>query len=240
MAQGTCGASDCETYGRLARGWCLSCYSWSQNHGGQDPSGRPRKRKAPADGQCTVVEDGVKCALPYECSGMCTKHRTRVYRYGDALTLHGVPNGTMRTFLEAAAYAETDECVIPLTRTGQWNVNTGDGLMSASRFVWILRHGAPGTAHILHSCNGGSGANGCVNIRHLRKGTNSENVLDRGDAGVQVGEDHHNSRLKEEQVRCIRERAAAGETHQALADEYGVVRQTVTDVVARRTWRRLS
>lgn len=240
MAQGTCSAIDCETVGRLARGWCLGCYSWSQNRGWQDPTGRPRKQKAPADGQCIVIEAGVKCTRPYAMVGMCEKHRARTKRYGSPLAVLKWGNGTAQEFARAAAYAETDECIIRPDQAERWSINTGDCYMAASRYVWIIRHGDPGEAHVLHSCNGGSGANGCVNIRHLRLGDNSENVLDRGDAGVQVGEGHHSSKLRDHQVRRIRERAAAGETHQALADEYGVARATVTDILARRTWRRLS
>lgn len=239
MAQGTCAADDCTTVGRLARGWCLSCYAWSQHHGWQDPTGRPRKQKAPADGQCTIVEDGTKCTAPYAAEGMCWKHRGRVRKHGCPLTVQALRGDSLQALLRTAVDAETDECIVHPFRTGQWTVNTGDGTMNASRWVWTLRHGDPGDAHILHSCNGGSGAHGCVNIRHLRKGDNSENVLDRGDAGVQVGEDHHNHRLKADHVRRIRERAADGETQQALADEYGVSRATVGDVVSRKTWRRL-
>ncbi|MER5904325.1 hypothetical protein ABT150_30195 [Streptomyces mirabilis] len=165
---------------------------------------------------------------------------TRQRRHGDPLVFKKLGNGEAQAFLRAAAFAETDECIVPPHRTGHWNVRTDDGYMNASRYVWIIRHGDPGEAHVLHTCNGGSGANGCVNIRHLRLGDNSRNVLDRGDAGVQVGEAHHSSRLKADQVRRIRERGAAGATHQPLADEYGVSRATIGDIVARRTWRRLA
>lgn len=239
MGKGTCSVPDCGTVGRLARGWCLACYEWSRDRGWADPTGRPRRTKAPADGQCTVIEGGAKCTAPYKGRGMCARHLARQQRNGDPLTFVRLGNGALRAFLYAAAFAEAEACVVPPHRSGHWNVNTGSGYMNASRFVWIIRHGDPGEAHVLHTCNGGSGANGCVNIRHLRLGDNSRNVLDRGDAGVQVGEDHHNSRLKVDQVRRIRERSQAGATQQSLADEYGVSRGTISDVVRRKTWRRL-
>ncbi|MFJ4469614.1 hypothetical protein ACIP2X_19300 [Streptomyces sp. NPDC089424] len=238
MAKGTCKVPECGTVGRLARGWCLACYEWSRSHNWADPAGR-RRRNLPADGECTVVEGGVKCTGDNYGNLLCRKHYDRQRRHGDPLAFKRLGHGEMQAFLRAAAHAETSECVIPPHRTGHWNVNTSDGFMNASRYVWILRYGDPGRQHVLHTCNGGSGANGCVNIRHLTLGDNSRNVLDRGDAGVQVGEAHHSSKLRAEQVTGIRERAAAGKSYQALADEYGVCRQTVSDVVARRTWRRL-
>ena len=239
MAHGRCGADGCETVGRLARGWCQACYAWSRNHGWQDPGGRPKRQKAPADGQCTVVEGGVKCSRLYWAEGMCTRHRARAKRYGDPLTLQQRSAEAMRQLLQDAARAETDECIIAAARPGQLITRYRGTYMAAARAVWIIRHGDPGEGHVLHTCNGGSGANGCINVRHLRLGDNSRNVLDRGDAGVQVGEGHHSSVLTEDGVRAIRERASAGETHAALAKEYGVCRATVGDVVARRTWRRL-
>lgn len=239
MAQGTCTADGCTNVTRLVRGWCTNCYAWSRSHGWQDPSGRPTKQKAPADGQCTVIEGGVKCSALYFAEGTCEKHHARVSRHGDPFTLRALRGDTLQALLQAAVAAETDDCITHPFRTGHWTVNTVTGSMAASRWVWILRYGDPGAAHILHSCNGGSGANGCVNTRHLRKGDNSENMLDRGDAGVQVGEDHHSSVLTEDRVRAIRERAATGESRAALAAEYGVSRSTVNDVAARRSWRRL-
>ncbi|MFC4060261.1 helix-turn-helix domain-containing protein [Planomonospora corallina] len=160
-------------------------------------------------------------------------------RNGDPFTIRNLGNGGMRAILEALAQAETDECVIVKGRDRQWPVNTGAGWVSASRMMWIIRYGDPGELHVLHSCNGGSGNNGCVNVRHLYLGDNSRNVLDRGDAGVQVGEDHHSSVLTTAAVKDIRKRAAAGESHSSLAREYGVSRTTVSDVVNARTWRRL-
>ena len=240
MAHGTCGVPECGDVGRLARGWCQACYGWSRHNGWADPAGRPRHDKAPQDGQCTVVEDGERCTRPYYGRGMCSRHRRAQSAAGDPLKVMKQANDAVRAQLRAAAYTETDRCIMLDGRPERRTVRADDGYMWASRFVWIIRHGDPGEDQVLHTCNGGSGANGCINIRHLRLGDNSRNVLDRGDAGVKIGEDHHQSRLKAEQVRLIRQRAAAGETYTALAIEYGVARQTVGDVVSRRTWRRLA
>lgn len=149
--------------------------------------------------------------------------------------------GSLQELMRAAAHAETNECIILTHKgAGQATVRVDGAPMNASRAVWILRYGDPGEAYVLHSCNGGSGAHGCINIRHLRAGDPSENLIDRADSGVQIGERNCNASLKDEQVREIRSRAGVGETHQSLADEFGIARQTVSKMVARITWRRLS
>lgn len=240
MANGKCSVPDCSTVGPLVRGWCRPCYKWSSKRDWADPAGRPRQQQAPADGQCTVVEEGVKCTEQHRVKGMCDKHRQRLAQTGDPLTVGKAGNGVVLAALHAAAYAETDECVFLPHRTGRVTVQV-DGVRSqAARVVWTIRHGDPGEAHVLHKCNGGSGAHGCINIRHLRKGNNSENQFDRGDAGVCVGESHSGSVLTEAEVRKIRERVADGETQRSLADEYGVSPATVCLIVSRRNWRRLS
>src|SRR5687768_8779690 len=127
MPHGRCGVKDCTNVGRLARGWCVACYAWSRSHGWADPKGRPRKQKAPADGQCTIVENGEKCVGAYHSDGMCSKHHSRMKRNGDPFTIRKLGNGGVRAILEAVAQAETDECVIVKGRDRRWLVNTGDG-----------------------------------------------------------------------------------------------------------------
>ncbi len=50
------------------------------------------------------------------------------------------------------------------------------------------------------------------------------------------GENHYRSRLTAGDVRQIRSAAAQGMAHQALAEQFGVSRQTVSHIVHRRVW----
>jgi hypothetical protein len=50
------------------------------------------------------------------------------------------------------------------------------------------------------------------------------------------GERHGMGKLLTDQVLAIRARCARGELQYKVSREYGVCRQTVSDIVCRRTW----
>jgi hypothetical protein len=114
--------------------------------------------------------------------------------------------------------------------------------MVASRAVWMLAHGDPGAAFVLHTCNGGSGAHGCINIQHLRLGTRLENSQDCVAAGhlrtpiPARGADNPGAVLDVAQVLSIREKHAGGVSQRALVREYGVSTATVSRIVRRLSW----
>ncbi len=84
--------------------------------------------------------------------------------------------------------------------------------------------------HILHSCD----VKACVNPLHLRQGTNDDNVADKVLRNRQArGKETSTSKLTEEQVRAIR---ADGRTQQAIADEYGICHQQVSNIKNRKSW----
>lgn len=75
---------------------------------------------------------------------------------------------------------------------------------------------------------------------NLRWATHAENIGDTKRHGTfWIGERHGNSRLTAEAVRQIRARAKNGELHKTLAEEHGVVRQTITKIVNGRAWEHL-
>jgi hypothetical protein len=105
-------------------------------------------------------------------------------------------------------------------------------------------------AHALHSCDNPI----CCNPAHLRWGSNEDNIRDRVTRGrspkgkthhsylrpetVPRGESRSHSRLTAEKAYAIRLRyARGGVTQQALADEYGLSRSSIEDVIHRRTWK---
>jgi hypothetical protein len=53
------------------------------------------------------------------------------------------------------------------------------------------------------------------------------------------GSNSKNAKLTEQTARIARERCAAGETQQAVADSLGVSRGTIYDCVSRKTWKHL-
>lgn len=81
--------------------------------------------------------------------------------------------------------------------------------------------------HILHSCDNPP----CCNAKHLYLGTHDDNMIDRakkGRTGVAI--------LTPAQVLEIRERLKDGANHRLLAEEYGIVRQAISDIGTRRNW----
>ena len=122
----------------------------------------------------------------------------------------------------------------------------------AHRTAWELGSGQPIPRGLLvcHHCDNPS----CVNPAHLFVGTQKDNLRDRDNKGrcnYRAGDEHWSRRrpelmargerlgrsnLTEDDIRAIRERRAAGETFQALADAYGVARITVQKIAWRQTW----
>lgn len=72
---------------------------------------------------------------------------------------------------------------------------------------------------------------------NLRYGTNAENNADKLLHGsMPSGANHYRHRLKPAQVSEIRRRCAAGARTAAIADEFGLTRESIRDLVARRSW----
>lgn len=142
---------------------------------------------------------------------------------------------------------ETDDCVHwPYYRLpngyGVFNM-VADGVR---RKVYVHREalrrrvGDPPTAreryasHLPIVCHNPS----CMNYRHLRWATASQNALDRKLDGTEVcGERHHASVLTAVDVRVIRRRYSAGETFAAIGRTFGVSYNTVARVISGESWK---
>ena len=137
-------------------------------------------------------------------------------------------------FLLQAISRETDECIL-----WPWGTQTGYGSFFKDKkrslaHIFICRgvHGEPPSSkhEVAHSC----GVRRCINKRHLRWATKSENMADKLIHGTHNrGERGGLTKLTKEQVIEIR----TGKRRQtALAKEFGVTVATINDAKHYRTW----
>ena len=220
-----CGVAGCGK-AVYCRGWCEPHYQRWKKHG--DPLGG--KFYAKPGGICAV--EG--CCKGAERAGMCRSHHHRKVRYGDprgGSTSLGAPCD----FLEAAIGSETDECIPwPFgTRGGGYGSVYIDGRSRlVHRVVCERVHGdAPTQEHeAAHSCNNRP----CINPRHLRWATPTENAADKIAHGtLMVGEANPMHKLSIGEVQAIREQ---GGPLRVAADEFGVSITTVHRIRRRESW----
>ena len=137
-------------------------------------------------------------------------------------------------FIVQAILHETDDCILwPWGTHGGGYGSVGHGKRKGVH-VLVCRnvHGEPPSSkhEVAHSC----GVRRCINKRHLRWATKSENMADKLIHGTHNrGERGGLTKLTKEQVIEIR----TGKRRQtALAKEFGVTVATINDAKHHRTW----
>lgn len=177
------------------------------------------------------------CGNPYEARGLCRNHYYRLRKHGDPLAGRTSPGEPMRWVTEVAAKYEADDCLIWPFGGGTYGALWIDGRQDkAHRVICEMIHGAPTSdrSEVAHSC--GKGHEGCVNPRHLRWATRSENLMDRVEHGTSGrGEDNSHAKLTEDDVMFIRANAG-GMSQGKLAERFGVSRKTIGGIVQGKRW----
>jgi hypothetical protein len=106
-------------------------------------------------------------------------------------------------------------------------------LEAAHRLAWQWAHGPiPAGMKVLHRCD----IPACVNVEHLFLGTDQDNARDRAAKGRnrdQTGENNNLAKLDRTAVLDIRTSSLGAP---ALAKKYGVTREAIYAVRARKTW----
>jgi len=170
--------------------------------------------------------------------GLCRPHTRRRIKYGDPLKGRTL-NGTAKKFFrEVVIPCQVDECLIwPFgTRSGYGVISTKKGPIAVHRLACIEVNGPPPTPdhESAHYC--GNGKYGCVNPKHVRWATSSENQMDRVVHGSSNrGERCGSAKLTRQQVIEIRAQTGL-KTQTALGLEYGVHRITIAHIQKRKNW----
>lgn len=105
----------------------------------------------------------------------------------------------------------------------------------AHRYSFQLHRGTiPDGMMVLHHCDNPL----CVNPNHLHLGTQTDNMREASERGrLCVGERNHFAKRSVEDVRVIRESAAAGESYSSIARRLGGDAGIISLIVRRKIWR---
>lgn len=152
-------------------------------------------------------------------------------------------------FLAKVPVGGKSECWVwagakPYHSLGPWcnygRLNYKGTVYFAHRLMYNLLHGQiPDDKQVLHSCDNPP----CCNPRHLRLGTQTENMLDMHRRGRHNppnrarGERSGAAKLTAAKVSDIRRRYDLGETCACVAKDYGICFQSVWMIGKRLTWK---
>lgn len=184
------------------------------------------------------------CRKRIVARGCCAAHYRKWQIHRDPLGSTPRPRGKVQAWVADVAIGyEGDDCLIwPFVRTekgyAHWTV---DGRpRPAARVICGMVHGEPPTPEHVAAHNCFSGHLGCVNPRHLRWATASENECDKVLSGTSNrGIRHGMAKLNDDEVRAIRELSGLI-TQEEIGRKFGVSKWTVGDIVRRKRWGWLS
>lgn len=181
------------------------------------------------------------CNREAHTRGLCSPHVHRLYRYGDpqAGGKFRPAKGVPWRYLQDNLMSVMSECKIwPYGRTGKYGIVHIEGKQVGVHVLACAAWNGPrpdGGWEAAHSCNNGL----CFNGAHLSWKTPSGNAADRVLNGTnQYGTASPHAKLTEEEVIEARRRYAAGGVGvRPLAQEYGVSRTAMRNVVLGKQWK---
>jgi hypothetical protein len=171
--------------------------------------------------------------------GYCSKHYQRVKKHGDPNIVKSVPSPALDWIAAHVDYAGDDCLIWPFAvgKDGYGRVHRpGSSVMTtASNSMCEQAHGPrPASHECAHSC--GNGHRACVNPRHLRWATPTENQADRILHGTtNRGARQWTARLTEDDIREIR--SLSGVMPQTeIAALFGVGQDHISRIISRQVW----
>lgn len=149
--------------------------------------------------------------------------------------------GEARRFLEGAAKSNTDKCIIwPFYKSLGYGQCTYEKMrITAHRAVLLIKEGEP-LPPKTHACHDPEkcSSRACINPKHLRWGTHSENMMDKAVSGTSNrGERQGRAKLNETQVLEIRKDKRS---YVKIAKEYKISPSSVGLIKRKVNWAWLS
>lgn len=186
------------------------------------------------------------CDKPAFARGYCNLHHHRWRRFGDdVMEVPPAPprtsEGTGKTWLflrDVAIPFEGQNCLLwpfALTRDAYGKARCAGKGRGAHRIVCEIVHGAPPSP--LHEAAHSCGNSSCVNPRHIRWATSSENAADQVIHGTRlVGETHPNAKIDWNAVAWIRSTKGL-QTNREAAAKFGVSPTTISMIRSGYSWK---
>lgn len=179
----------------IARGFCMGHYNTVY-------------RKQKVSEKCSVRD----CDMTVKARSLCSRHLRRLGRHGD-VSAGRTPNGSLKWFFENVVIPFTgDDCLrwpYSTDRSGRAFMKHEGRTVRVSRIACEFINGPPpSSSHVAaHLC--GMGHAGCVNPRHLKWATQSENLMDRVAHNTHTrGQRSAVSKLTDDEARDIKARLA--------------------------------
>lgn len=190
-----------------------------------------------------IVEN---CGNLHHAKGYCSKHHSRISRYGDANYVSPTirPDCRKVTLKEAllkhVILTEGDECwnwKSSITHRGYGEFTYLNKLLRAHRASYeVFKGEIPKGLFVLHTCDNRR----CSNPNHLFLGTNKDNMQDMVNKNRQaVGERNTNSVLTADKVKQIKKLLTIESNISSIARQYSVDHKTIRQIRDNKTWRHI-
>ena len=153
---------------------------------------------------------------------------------------NGTPGQRFWAKVNRAGDEDCWEWTASRSSVGYGKIRIDDKMVLAHRWSYERYRGEiPDGMFVCHHCDNRA----CVNPNHLFLGTPADNMADRdikGRQAEQKGEFNGYAKLSNSDVIAIKARlAAGGETHKAIAADYGMSRQAIGFINTGTTWSHL-
>ena len=184
---------------------------------------------------CSVPD----CGKIHKAHGFCVKHYKRFQLHGDPT--HCQRATPIQDYINEVVIAfDGNECLAwPFSRNtqGYGTCYSKGNTALASRVICGLVNGPPPTPRHQAAHNCGKGHDGCVNPRHLRWATRTENMADTVIHGTRAwGERAPHAKLTQGDIAAIRG-LASKMSQRMIGKLFGVSQGSVSLILARKTWR---